>query len=147
MLDDITTYTFSNDGNVNLFIDKITLGLSPNLIEPELFSQSILSEINVFNNNDLGWSLQPGETVTIDLPFDIPGASYLIANIEGIGNPGDNEFPVNFLQQHEEPIPEPSSLLGLLALGTIGTASTLNRKFKRSKSTSRKLEKSPNLLL
>jgi hypothetical protein len=138
---DVTTYTFSNDGNVNLFIDRITLGLSPDLIDPELYSPGLLSEINEFNNNGLGWNLAPEETITLDIPFEIPGASYLIANIEGIGNPGGNEFSVNFLQQHEEPIPEPSSSLSLLALGTLGAASTLKRKLKPSKSTEKETTK------
>jgi len=35
----------------------------------------------------------------------------------------------------QEKIPEPSSVLGLLALGTLGAASTLKRKLKPSKST------------
>lgn len=38
-------------------------------------------------------------------------------------------------------IPEPSSVLGLLALGTIGAASTLKRKLKPSKSTEKETEK------
>ncbi|NES70143.1 MAG: PEP-CTERM sorting domain-containing protein [Okeania sp. SIO2D1] len=38
-------------------------------------------------------------------------------------------------------IPEPSSTLSLLALGTLGAASTLKRKFKPSNSTEKDLEK------
>ncbi|MFM8305739.1 MAG: PEP-CTERM sorting domain-containing protein, partial [Microcystis aeruginosa] len=33
------------------------------------------------------------------------------------------------------PVPEPSAILGLLALGTLGAASTLKRQLKPSKST------------
>jgi hypothetical protein len=34
-----------------------------------------------------------------------------------------------------EPVPEPSTIMGLLALGTLGDASTLKRKLKPSKSS------------
>lgn len=40
-----------------------------------------------------------------------------------------------------QPVPEPSSTLGLFALGTLGAASTLKRKLKSSKSSERELEK------
>ncbi|BAZ32199.1 hypothetical protein NIES4074_47010 [Cylindrospermum sp. NIES-4074] len=40
-----------------------------------------------------------------------------------------------------EPVPEPTSTLSLLALGTLGAASTLKRKLKPFKSTVRELEK------
>ncbi|MDJ0558138.1 MAG: PEP-CTERM sorting domain-containing protein, partial [Microcystis sp. M53599_WE4] len=38
-------------------------------------------------------------------------------------------------------VPEPSSILGLLALGTLGAASTLKRKLKPSKSTEKETTK------
>jgi hypothetical protein len=39
------------------------------------------------------------------------------------------------------PVPEPSSILGFLALGTLGAASTLKRKLKPSKSTEKETTK------
>ncbi|TRU80252.1 MAG: PEP-CTERM sorting domain-containing protein [Microcystis novacekii Mn_MB_F_20050700_S1] len=39
------------------------------------------------------------------------------------------------------PIPEPSSTLGFLALGTLGAASTLKRKLKSSKSSEKETAK------
>jgi hypothetical protein len=45
------------------------------------------------------------------------------------GSP-DGRVGVNFIQ-----VPEPSSLLSLLIFGTLGAASTLNRKLKPSKSS------------
>lgn len=39
------------------------------------------------------------------------------------------------------PVPEPASTISLLALGTLGAASTLKRKLKSSKSTEKELEK------
>ncbi|MDJ0545043.1 MAG: PEP-CTERM sorting domain-containing protein, partial [Microcystis sp. M53601_WE4] len=38
-------------------------------------------------------------------------------------------------------VPEPTSILGLLALGTLGAASTLKRKLKPSKSTEKETTK------
>jgi hypothetical protein len=38
-------------------------------------------------------------------------------------------------------VPEPTSVLGLLALGTLGAASILQRKLKQSKSVEKELEK------
>ncbi len=38
-------------------------------------------------------------------------------------------------------VPEPSSTLGFLALGTLGASSTLKRKLKTSKSSEKELEK------
>lgn len=40
-----------------------------------------------------------------------------------------------------DPIPEPSSILGFLALGTLGAASTLKRKLKPSKSSEKETTK------
>lgn len=41
----------------------------------------------------------------------------------------------------EKVVPEPSSTLSLLALGTLSAASTLKRKLKASKCTEKELEK------
>ncbi|NCR01469.1 MAG: PEP-CTERM sorting domain-containing protein [Microcystis aeruginosa L211-101] len=38
-------------------------------------------------------------------------------------------------------VPEPSSILGLLAFGTLGAGAILKRKMKPSKSTGKELEK------
>lgn len=41
----------------------------------------------------------------------------------------------------EQPVPEPSSILGFLALGTLGVGATLKRKLKSSKSTEKETTK------
>lgn len=48
-------------------------------------------------------------------------------------------FPTNIviLQEHVTPVPEPTSTLSLLALGTLGAASTLKRKQKQNKETTK----------
>ncbi|NEP89178.1 MAG: PEP-CTERM sorting domain-containing protein [Okeania sp. SIO2C2] len=40
-----------------------------------------------------------------------------------------------------KPMPEPTSILGFLTLGTLGTVSTLKRKLNSSKSIDKELEK------
>ncbi|MEB3188990.1 MAG: PEP-CTERM sorting domain-containing protein, partial [Snowella sp.] len=50
-------------------------------------------------------------------------------------------FSSDFIGEHEEPIPEPSSTLSLLALGILGTSSTLKRKLKSSKFTEKETTK------
>ncbi len=44
-------------------------------------------------------------------------------------------------EAEKAPVPEPSSILGLLALGTLGAASTLKRQLKPSKSTEKETTK------
>lgn len=48
---------------------------------------------------------------------------------------GDSLYLTSFAPLAPVPVPEPSSLLGLLALGTLGTGATLMRKLKTSKFT------------
>jgi len=47
------------------------------------------------------------------------------------GAPNSAFFTLNY----SYPIPEPTSTIGLLAIGTLGAASTLKRKLKSSRST------------
>jgi hypothetical protein len=50
-------------------------------------------------------------------------------------------FPGGEIRGFLQPVPEPSSTVGFLALGTLGAASTLIRKQKPSKPTTKELEK------
>nr|WP_199326223.1 PEP-CTERM sorting domain-containing protein [Nostoc parmelioides] len=125
------SYTFTNDGNRELFINSILLGRSPNLIERSNFTTSLLEDINIFDNGGRGWSVLPDEQIELDVPFSLSDGEFLVANVVGTLDPGQtNSFSVNFLQQHQESVPEPSSILSLLALGTLGAASTLKRKLR-----------------
>ena len=49
--------------------------------------------------------------------------------------------PVKLFSSDIQPVPEPSLSLGLLALGTLGAASTLKRKLKSSKSSEKETTK------
>lgn len=53
---------------------------------------------------------------------------------------GFDDMTVGDLQQ-VQPTPEPTNLLGLIALGTLGAASTLKRQLKPSKSTEKEITK------
>ena len=50
-------------------------------------------------------------------------------------------LPVTFGTAQAQQVPEPTSILGLLALGTLGAASTLKRKLKPSKSAEKETTK------
>ncbi|MGB3514714.1 MAG: PEP-CTERM sorting domain-containing protein [Microcoleaceae cyanobacterium] len=65
--------------------------------------------------------------------FEIFSAPPFIPGFENFG-PEDSELPVSFSATLIT-VPEPTSTLSLLALGTLGAASTLKRKLKPSKST------------
>jgi hypothetical protein len=55
---------------------------------------------------------------------------------------GNGRFGPNFqFQVVSTPVPEPTSILSLLSLGTLGAASTLNRKLKPSQSTEKETTK------
>ncbi|MBD2253356.1 PEP-CTERM sorting domain-containing protein [Nostoc parmelioides FACHB-3921] len=87
--------------------------------------------MNIFDNGGRGWSVLPDEQIELDVPFSLSDGEFLVANVVGTLDPGQtNSFSVNFLQQHQESVPEPSSILSLLALGTLGAASTLKRKLR-----------------
>jgi hypothetical protein len=53
----------------------------------------------------------------------------------------DFTFTPSLTPSPEICVPEPSTTLGFLVLGTLGAASTLNRKLKPSKLTTKELEK------
>lgn len=65
----------------------------------------------------------PGYLEIFSAPPFIPG-------FENLGSE-DSELPISF---SATPVPEPSSTLAILALGTLGAASTLKRKLKSYKS-------------
>jgi hypothetical protein len=74
-------------------------------------------------------------------------ATAQIALFEGIKsgkaylNIHTSTFPGGEIRGFLQPVPEPSSTLGFLTLGTLGAFSTLKRKLKSSKSSEKELEK------
>jgi hypothetical protein len=114
------TYTFSNDGDTLQRIERIALGRSPSLIDPQNFSLSVLDDLTFLNNSGQGWSLAPDDEISFTVPFDVPNGSFLVADIVGTGLPpagtstaNSNGVSLHYVQQHEA-VPEPSSLALLL---------------------------------
>jgi hypothetical protein len=88
-------------------------------------------------------TIDPNATITVDGFFGITGSkpfdsvtffSRVSNDFINIDSLGTSNPPVVFARS-EQPIPEPTSTLSFLALGTLGAASTLKRKLKKSKST------------
>ncbi len=65
--------------------------------------------------------------------FEIFSAAPFIPGFENFG-PEDSELPVSF-SAAPITVPEPTSTLSFLAIGTLGAVSTVKRKLKPSKST------------
>jgi hypothetical protein len=59
----------------------------------------------------------------------------------GGSNFDDSNILQGTLTLNQVTVPEPSSILSLLALGTLGAASTLKRKLKSSKSSEKETTK------
>jgi hypothetical protein len=132
-------------------------------VELTLFNSSTEEALNISN---LSWSYKPEKTPQNELlPFTLPdftsihgsfeipinsSISFTLDNLpkdpgyilfQGTSVGQVSGFSSDFIGEHEEPIPEPSSTLSLLALGILGTSSTLRRKLKSSKSTEKETTK------
>ncbi|MEY3554866.1 MAG: hypothetical protein RLZZ580_920 [Cyanobacteriota bacterium] len=114
----------------------------------EKFSTSAFDTPEV--NSPLVWSntftLAPGESIAFS--FDsliepektyslLTGSTFLANNPTDVANFAIASDPT----EKPVPCPEPSQFLGLLALGTLGAASTLKRKLKSSKSSEKETTK------
>ena len=78
-------------------------------------------------------------TAGLDLIFDINNS---LSFMSGEGFTYEGTSPSSFLTlESTSSVPEPTSILSLLALGTLGAASTLKRKLKNSKSTEKETKK------
>jgi hypothetical protein len=74
---------------------------------------------------------------TNEITFNFPD-NFVFASVQTVST--DQKLGIS--QSLEvRPIPEPTSTLSLLALGTLGAASTLKRKLKPSKSTEKETTK------
>jgi hypothetical protein len=99
------------------------------------------NEFGLFINNQIASNFFPAgqqkpafsANHIYDFPINAPGGALTF----GVGDvaTGDNTGEFTITLNRDVSIPEPSSILGILALGTLGTASTLKRKLKSSRSS------------
>lgn len=83
---------------------------------------------------------------SLSLVFDSPflttaGGTITLNNIASDFNGDAISGSITAMSEPPTTVPEPTSTLSLLALGTLGAASTLKRKLKTSKSSEKELEK------
>lgn len=102
---------------------------------PNCTSSSLITEsdFSFFDEPDgFGYRLDDKD---IEIPYSLP------TGWENLEFSAALEAQQNAASSVFVPVPEPSSTLGLLALGTLGAASTLKRKQKPSKSIEKELKK------
>ena len=108
---------------------------------PSIFFGTSESELAALNENNLfidegefvsfppNFSLAIGESITFDLGAVNDVDNYIVANFDiAFASDPDNKFNIGHASR--TPVPEPSSTLSFLALGTLSTASILKRKLK-----------------
>ncbi len=125
-------------------------------VDLTLFNSSTEEALNITN---LSWSYKPEKTPQDELiPFTLPdfilipgsfeipinsSISFTLDNLpeqpgyilfQGTSVGQVSGFSSDFIGEHEEPVPEPTSTLTLLSLGILGAGVTLKRKVKRSHS-------------
>ena len=141
---------FFQDTALQFVVEGVSV-LTADLVDAFLFSggspkapmfdsefQAVLDNI-VFNN-----TINSDYLTDYEVFIDAGGLSHfsfpsnILAATENLTSPGSSEGKA-WVDGTE--VPEPSLILGLLALGTLGTASTLKDKLKKSKSKERELEK------
>ena len=126
----------SSFGSSGFFADsELTFGMLSGITISDLLTDTF-NELLL----DLPQSLQPNlsldldnELITFLITDDVDDAFVM-------NNSTDTMTEITF-GLISPSVPEPSSILSLLALGTLGAASTLKRKLKPSKSTEKELEK------
>jgi hypothetical protein len=105
------TYTFTNGGTEDILVDSILLGSSPSLIDAQTFSPSVLANVHTFPQ---GLTLAPGDSILINVPFDLPVGEFLVADILGTGDPGTSDpIALQFIDQHQS-VPEPGTLASIV---------------------------------
>ena len=120
-----TSFTYTNDILTNTV--SLNYDLSANPADASIGTNFFGLEFNVLvPYNAVQYFDQPGD---YDISFENTVCTNDSVPPTSCGSP-DGRVGVNFIQ-----VPEPSSLLSLLIFGTLGAASTLNRKLKPSKSS------------
>jgi hypothetical protein len=120
------TYTFTNDSTDSILVNSITLGTSPSLIDAQTFSSTTLGNVQVFPE---GLTLAPGGSLPIPVPTDLPGGTFLVADVLATGDPGTSDpVALRFVNQHES-VPEPGTLT-LFAAGAGAIILFLRRRAK-----------------
>ncbi|ACK66395.1 hypothetical protein PCC8801_2384 [Rippkaea orientalis PCC 8801] len=140
------TYRITRD-NTEILLEVAT-------ITPEadaLFTRNAISDIPTPPSLTVGtvlYEIKPGETFAPDSQLDFATATYVVQ--PGLVNDGLADYQIELIEAIDEqdnnitsqfvtsqtldlqPVPEGSSTLGFLALGTLSAASTLKRKLKPS---------------
>jgi hypothetical protein len=148
-------YLITRD-NTEILLDVAT-------ITPEadaLFTRTLISDLPAPPSLTVGtiiYEIKPGQTFAPGSQLDFATATYTVQ--PGLVNDGLADYDIELIEAIDEqgnnitsqfvtrqtldvqPVPESSSTLGFLALGTLGAASTLKRKLKQSKSVEKELEK------
>lgn len=148
-------YLITRD-NTEILLDVAT-------ITPEadaLFTRTLISDLLAPPSLTVGtiiYEIKPGQTFAPDSQLDFATATYTVQ--PGLANDGLADYDIELIEAFDEqgnnitsqfvtrktldlqPVPENSSTLGILALGTLGAVSTLKRKLKTSKSSDKELEK------
>lgn len=119
-------------GNEPFFVDNL-ISLNPQQLTNDGFGYST-SGGNFASPFFASFLPTPGYLEVFSAPPFIPGYENFGAE--------DSELPISFSATPSlTPVPEPASTLAILALGTLGAASTLKRKRKSSKSPVKGTEK------
>lgn len=131
-------YVLHNNSNEDFTVNRLLVRTNRNQLDFNTFD---------INNPDLlSWdfeltnpfTLVVGESFVLPINTLTPGL-FSQFWVDVIGNTSGAR--VLDTGEHEHPVPEPSSILGLLALGTLGARSALKRKLKPSKSTEKETKK------
>ncbi len=132
-------------------------------VDLTLFNSSTEEALDISN---LSWSYQlektpQGELLPFTLPgfisipgnFEIPINSSISFTLDNLPEPPGyilfqgtsvgqvSGFSSDFIGEHQEPIPEPTTTLSLLSLGILGAGATLKRKLKSSNSIEKETTK------
>jgi hypothetical protein len=114
--------------NGTLINTSVFTGQTPDQVAQQLFNAMLAASI-------------PAELNLNEISFILDNNGDEVLSTDLILNAGGLEALTFIPMRMVVPVPEPSSTLGLLALGTLGAASTLKRKLKTSKCTEKELEK------
>jgi hypothetical protein len=141
------TYVVTRDNN-EILLDTADLTAEASM----LFTRTPISDINTppFTVGTVKFDIKPGQTFTPGSQLNFGTATYTVQS--GLVNDGQFDYKLELIEALDEqdnditdqfqivsqelevqPVPESSSTLGLLALGTLSAALTLKHKLKPSK--------------
>ncbi|MCP2729125.1 PEP-CTERM sorting domain-containing protein [Symplocastrum sp. BBK-W-15] len=132
-------------GTANFMLDKepFTQGMITFQfpVNNQIFSRKFNIANPVFGEK---WQIKSFDFVTPDLGIKAGDINFMANKgtyTQDAGVPGGGGVMFSIKNLQTKHVPEPTSTLSVLALGTLGAASTLNRKLKPSKSTEKETTK------